>query len=252
MQPGSVMASRHAPSSSPPRSNAYADYLRLDELLQLQHPLSDAASATVERFFIVAHQASELWLKAVIEALEAAGEELGHELPHTDRALAHVRRAVAALEAFRSSLTALSALEVPEFLDFRQLLRGASGAQSGQFARLQAMVENPGSDSLETVFVAALRRDTGLGPADLLTERTPSVWLWLAHTMVDLSDALGQWRVEHLELASRLIGDRPGTGGSSGIGYLADRLDRRAFPVLRRALSGEAGDVGAGAERTRP
>ena len=252
MQPGSVMAGRRAPSSDPSRPNAYADYLRLDELLQLQHPRSGSASATVERFFIVAHQASELWLKAVIEALDAAEEELGQESPHTGRALAHVRRAVAALEAFRSSLTALSALEAQEFLDFRRLLRGASGAQSSQFARLEAMVENPGSDSLEAVFLAALRRDTGLGPADLLTERAPSVWLWLAHTMVDLSDALWRWRVEHLELAGRLIGDRPGTGGSSGIGYLAERLDRRAFPVLRTALSGETVEVGPEAERSRP
>jgi tryptophan 2,3-dioxygenase len=233
-----VTARRLDPSSMPPGSNTYAAYLRLDVLLALQCPRSRAETATVEGFFIVAHQAAELWLKATIEALEAAVDELGQESPHAGHALAHARRAVAAFEAFHGSLTALRSLASWEFLGFRRLLGGASGAQSRQFARLDAMVDDNRDDAIESVFVAALRRDAGLGPADLVSERSSSVWLCLAQTLLDLSDALWRWRVEHLDLACRLIGDRPGTGGSSGTRYLAARLGRRAFPVLRSALSG--------------
>lgn len=51
--------------------------------------------------------------------------------------------------------------------------------------------------------------------------------------LLDLDEALCQWRSQHIHLVSRAIGHRMGTGGSSGIPYLQDTVDRhRVFSDL--------------------
>ena len=47
----------------------YSDYLRLDELLALQRPLSDGPEHD-EMLFIVIHQVYELWFKELLHELD--------------------------------------------------------------------------------------------------------------------------------------------------------------------------------------
>lgn len=54
----------------------------------------------------------------------------------------------------------------------------------------------------------------------------------LAEKLVDLDDALLTWRHKHVLTVERIIGGRPGTGGTEGAGYLAKTLQRRCFPEL--------------------
>jgi tryptophan 2,3-dioxygenase len=54
----------------------------------------------------------------------------------------------------------------------------------------------------------------------------------LAEKLVDLDDALVTWRHKHVLTVERIIGGRPGTGGTDGVAYLASTLRRRAFPEL--------------------
>jgi len=54
----------------------------------------------------------------------------------------------------------------------------------------------------------------------------------LAEKLVDLDDALLTWRHKHVLTVQRIIGGRPGTGGSDGAGYLQRTLQRRCFPEL--------------------
>ncbi|HEY8617255.1 tryptophan 2,3-dioxygenase [Phenylobacterium sp.] len=54
----------------------------------------------------------------------------------------------------------------------------------------------------------------------------------LAEKLVDLDDALLTWRYKHVLTVERIIGGRPGTGGTEGSGYLQKTLGRRAFPEL--------------------
>lgn len=54
----------------------------------------------------------------------------------------------------------------------------------------------------------------------------------LAEKLVDLEDWFQQWRFRHLTTVERIIGMRPGTGGSAGVGYLRKALTRRFFPEL--------------------
>ncbi|MGH8251175.1 MAG: tryptophan 2,3-dioxygenase [Steroidobacteraceae bacterium] len=54
----------------------------------------------------------------------------------------------------------------------------------------------------------------------------------LAEKLVDLEFRLQQWRFAHLKTVERIIGFKRGTGGSSGVGYLAHVLTKGFFPEL--------------------
>ena len=54
----------------------------------------------------------------------------------------------------------------------------------------------------------------------------------LAEKLVDLDDALASWRHKHVLTVERIIGNKPGTGGSAGAAYLRSTIDKRAFPEL--------------------
>ena len=54
----------------------------------------------------------------------------------------------------------------------------------------------------------------------------------LLDTVVVLEERLLLWRTRHLRMVERIIGQRIGTGGSSGTGYLASRNETRIFPEL--------------------
>ncbi len=49
---------------------------------------------------------------------------------------------------------------------------------------------------------------------------------------VDLEENFQLWRFRHLKTVERTIGFRPGTGGSSGVGFLRQALDLTFFPEL--------------------
>ncbi|WP_392544776.1 tryptophan 2,3-dioxygenase [Oryzobacter telluris] len=50
--------------------------------------------------------------------------------------------------------------------------------------------------------------------------------------LVDIEDLFQQWRFRHLQVVSRVIGTRQGTGGSSGVDFLRRALDLTFFPEL--------------------
>ena len=55
-------------------STDYSSYLRIDELLDLQHPLTEGAHD--EMLFVIIHQAYELWFKLILHELDHAVVEL--------------------------------------------------------------------------------------------------------------------------------------------------------------------------------
>jgi tryptophan 2,3-dioxygenase len=54
----------------------------------------------------------------------------------------------------------------------------------------------------------------------------------LAEELVDLEDVFRQWRFRHVTTVERIIGFKPGTGGTAGVAYLRKLLDIRLFPEL--------------------
>ncbi|MBC7276468.1 tryptophan 2,3-dioxygenase family protein [Nocardioides sp.] len=54
----------------------------------------------------------------------------------------------------------------------------------------------------------------------------------LGEELTDLETAFRVWRFRHVTTVERIIGFKPGTGGTSGVGYLRKQLDIILFPEL--------------------
>ncbi len=50
--------------------------------------------------------------------------------------------------------------------------------------------------------------------------------------MIDLDEGVLLWRQRHVAMVERMIGNRRGTGGSSGVSYLSKTLTKRFFPDI--------------------
>ncbi len=63
----------------------------------------------------------------------------------------------------------------------------------------------------------------------------PAHW-WDAYDMceklVDVEEAFQLWRFRHMKTVERIIGYKPGTGGSSGVAFLRRALEHSFFPEL--------------------
>ena len=54
----------------------------------------------------------------------------------------------------------------------------------------------------------------------------------MAEKLVDVEERFQLWRFRHMLTVQRVIGFKPGTGGSSGVGFLKKALDLSFFPEL--------------------
>jgi tryptophan 2,3-dioxygenase len=54
----------------------------------------------------------------------------------------------------------------------------------------------------------------------------------LAEKLIDFEDYFRRWRFNHVTTVERIIGAKPGTGGTAGVSYLRRRLDTVLFPEL--------------------
>src|SRR5205809_3759257 len=115
-----------------PAGITYADYLKLDQLLSAQQPLSDLHD---EMLFIIIHQTKELWMKQMLHEL---GLAIG--LVEQD-GFAAAYKALARISRIQSVMTlswdVLSTLTPVDYLKFRGVLGTASGFQSAQFREIE-------------------------------------------------------------------------------------------------------------------
>jgi tryptophan 2,3-dioxygenase len=202
----------------------YPDYLRLEELLSLQSPRSTPEHSD-ELLFIVVHQASELWFKAILHemtGLVAAfkGQEIG-------QILWRLQRINALMRIVSSQLSSLETLPPQHFAQFRTYLGSSSGAQSTQFRDIEAA-----SPELQTLFMQLLEKEQ-VKLEDLYLGPGPRMLFFIAEALLEYEQQFAQWRFKHVQLVERVIGPRTGgTGGSSGSSYLMSTVDRKFFPEL--------------------
>jgi len=120
----------------------YSSYLKVPELLELQHPQSKPQHHD-ELLFIIVHQTYELWFKellhdldAVVANLKAAGRnsESHDEVYEAARLL---RRCTEITRVLIEQFTILETMLPTHFLAFRGKLEPASGFQSEQFRELE-------------------------------------------------------------------------------------------------------------------
>jgi len=195
----------------------YADYLRLDELLGAVQPLAqdgDRASWGDERYFQIVHQTAELWVSQIFADLEVALDSA--RLGNFDRAIDRVKRANAVLDLTVTIVSVLQHLAVDDFQQFRPRLGGMSAAESAQFATLLAGVRYAPVAAL--MEIAADWRDGD--------SRDRRHGVQLGAQLEVFVAGLTRWRLAHVEVVRRFIEDSRGTGGTSGLGYLIDRLDK--------------------------
>jgi tryptophan 2,3-dioxygenase len=57
------------------------------------------------------------------------------------------------------------------------------------------------------------------------------VWA-LAEALLQHDELAASWRARHVVMVERMIGDKSGTGGSSGAHYLRSRLSMKYYPLL--------------------
>ncbi|MET0330319.1 MAG: tryptophan 2,3-dioxygenase family protein, partial [Dyella sp.] len=54
----------------------------------------------------------------------------------------------------------------------------------------------------------------------------------LCEQLVDIEESFQLWRFRHMKTVERIIGHKPGTGGSSGVAFLRRALEHSFFPEL--------------------
>jgi tryptophan 2,3-dioxygenase len=251
---------------------SYGEYLQLDSLLAAQQPRTEAHDEmlfivqhqTTELWFrLVLHE-----LEAAMAGIDR--DDLGPVFKNLARVERIFRVLIDAWEIlstmtpadymeFRHALDAASGFQSHQY----RLLEFALGNRDPVYLRpfahrhelhaeLTAALESP---SLYDRTIALLAR-RGLPIAATVLDRDvrlshvphPSVaaaWRevyrhtdtsWdlyeLAEELVDLEDTIRQWRFRHVTTVQRIIGAKPGTGGTSGVGYLKERLAIVLFPEL--------------------
>jgi tryptophan 2,3-dioxygenase len=249
------------------RQLTYSGYLKIPELTSLQRLLSDPPQHD-EMLFIIIHQIYELWFKELLHELDTIIEQLARD----DVLAAHrlLRRCIEIERVLISQVAVLETMTPMDFLAFRDHLMPASGFESAQFrelefssglkdpgflytfepgsqerARLEARLEKP---SLRDAFYGLLRRrgfnlpegqDEAAHRSRLLelariysqAERHYDLFL-LSESLIEYDEAFMLWRLHHIEMVQRMIGSKPGTGGTEGVAYLKKTLGRRFFPEL--------------------
>ncbi|MCC6812271.1 MAG: tryptophan 2,3-dioxygenase [Deltaproteobacteria bacterium] len=265
------MTEAEKPLSVPKGALTYASYLRVDELLSLQAPRSSPAEHD-ETLFIVIHQVYELWFKQVLHELEHliarfSVDDAPAVLSTFKRILTIFKTLVAQVDvletmtpvqfsSFRARLESASGFQSLQFRvlelragkrDERMLAHLASDPAAA--ARIEKEIEKP---TLFDAFLGYLRRQSVAVPAALLARaarapieesdelRASLVRLYkerndlavVCERMVDLDEALQEWRYRHVKMVERTIGFKRGTGGSAGAEYLRQTLFRPLFADL--------------------
>jgi tryptophan 2,3-dioxygenase len=250
----------------------YGSYLRLDQLLSAQVPLSDRHD---EMLFIIQHQTTELWMKLVIHELRSATALIGaDELAPALKRLARIKHIQ---KQMTDQWSVLATLTPSEYAQFRHLLGKSSGFQSAQYRLLEFLLGNKNAamiavfehdpvardelrqalcaPSLYDEFLLFLSRRGYQIPAELLErdwtqphtlhpelvhvfaavyEKPEQQWdvYETCEELVDIEDTFQTWRFRHLKTVERIIGYKKGTGGSSGVAFLQRALSLTFFPEL--------------------
>jgi tryptophan 2,3-dioxygenase len=252
----------------------YSSYLAVDELLGLQRPLSEGPEHD-EMLFIIIHQTYELWFKQLIHEFTAAQQSL--EDGDTHRSLAILGRIRTILKVCVTQIDILETMTPLQFNAFRGYLASSSGFQSAQFRKVEAILGRrdsrmsghlPPKDQEEIATITSRKslwdstlaylnhRGHGI-PNHILNrdvkthyesnEEIQEILLavhkhdpesaMVCERLVDIDEGLQEWRYRHVKMVERTIGSKIGTGGSSGVEYLASTLFAPVFADLWKIRS---------------
>jgi tryptophan 2,3-dioxygenase len=251
---------------------SYGDYLGLTDLLSSQHPRSDQHDEMLFIIMHQTSELwIKLCLHEITAAIRQIGsEELGPAFKMLARVARIQVNLIQAWEilstmtpfdyaSFRNSLGKSSGFQSFQYrmLEFRM------GNKNAHMARvfesdpdLQAQVHTALTEpSIYDASLALLARRGIAIPEDKLNRdfsqpyvadpRITEAWRtvyhdaethWdlyeLAEKLVDLEYRFHLWRFSHMKTVERIIGAKPGTGGTSGVSYLKKALELSFYPEL--------------------
>src|SRR5882757_6237980 len=123
----------------------YADYLKLDTLLaaQARESARQGQPAHDEMLFIVIHQTYELWFHQLLYETDSVNRilqqpALNDNSPELQTIVHRLARCATILKVLVQQIDIMETMTPMDFLDFRDMLRPASGFQSWQFKLLEA------------------------------------------------------------------------------------------------------------------
>ncbi len=248
----------------------YAEYLALQDVLDAQHPVSDEHDEML--FIIIHQATELWLKLVIHELELAERDLAGNELGSAFKALARVSRiqhvlieswAVLATMTpvdyleFRHLLGSASGFQSEQYRTVEFLLGRRDRRYLDSFAgesrrRLESILARPSlyDEALRLLHRRGLTIPDAVINRDWAEQHSPNeavvqAWIevyqmpddnWdlyeLAEKLVDLEHAFSAWRFEHFTTVHRIIGNKPGTGGTSGLGYLRKALDFTFFPEL--------------------
>jgi tryptophan 2,3-dioxygenase len=243
---------------------SYNEYLKVPELLALQRTLSEPLSHD-ETLFIIIHQTYELWFKQILHEIDATlkwlKEGRAFRVNHSLRAVVGIEKVLV------TQIHLLESMAQIGFLEFRDKLNPASGFQSMQFRELEFVSGQKNEKILETFrnddfaynrlserfaepslgdsFWALLDRlgfkvdaheDKVAAVVQILTNPEKHADLFtMQDLLVEHDENISLWRYHHVLMVERMLGMKPGTGGSEGVGYLMTTLTKKFFPEIWEA-----------------
>lgn len=248
----------------------YSEYLQLDKLLNAQTPKSPEEHD--EMLFIIIHQAYELWFKQILfegthlqKKLET--NDIYSSKATLKRMLTILKTMVSqtdiietmtpvSFSSFRERLESASGFQSGQYRIFEFFLGNRDPRKieihpEGTSARatLESMKNSP---SLYDSFLKFLKlRDIEI-PDEVLNRDYSQRYLGnrsvqnsliniykndpfltqICELLVDLDEGIQEWRYRHVKMVERTIGNRIGTGGSSGVEFLKATLFKPAFTDL--------------------
>jgi tryptophan 2,3-dioxygenase len=123
----------------------YAGYLKLDQLLTAQQPLSDPVHHD-ELLFIVQHQTSELWMRLIIHELSATMIDLRED--RVGPCLKKLARVKQVQRQLFEQWAVLETLTPSEYAKLRPSIQQASGFQSVQYRLVEFLLGNKNAEML--------------------------------------------------------------------------------------------------------
>jgi len=251
-------------------SLTYGDYLHVKKLLELQHPRSQPEQHD-EMLFIVIHQVYELWFKLLLHEMdrckrELTANDLWGAIARFKRLRTVLKTLVEQLDVletmtpmsfltFRDRLEAASGFQSAQFRAVEFVLGHKRAAMLQHYTEPgeRAMLEQRlGERTLIDHFYDFLVQRGAAVPAAVrqrdvtksnepnevvqqelvkLYKSQPDVSI-LLELMTDFDEGLQEWRYRHVKMVERTIGNKTGTGGSTGAEYLKRSLFQPVFPDL--------------------
>lgn len=245
----------------PGKELTYSSYLKVKELLELQTPIAKP-EAHDELLFIVIHQVYELWFKLILFELRSLIPTIknGNLIAsfHTLKRISEIFKVLV------QQLDILETMTPTDFNKFRSNLNPASGFQSLQFRELEiisgASVEDyqkfaplapewlpklqdlAHEGNLPGALKSLLLNKKLITKTDADSMRIGLLEVYqnpkhhdiqaLCEALMDYDEQLLLWRFRHVQMVERMIGMKKGTGGSLGVSYLAQTLNKKFFPEL--------------------